>query len=63
MNSPAGGLASFRSGEVDLQPEFLRHPVGGAEDLFRFRGRVAMFWPPRGPVPHTSRRTSSGPGA
>jgi hypothetical protein len=33
----AGGLAGFRVGEVDLQPDLLRHLVGGAEDLLRFR--------------------------
>src|SRR5216683_3669151 len=33
----AGGLAGFRVGEVDLQPELLRHLVGGAENLLRFR--------------------------
>src|SRR6202171_4158791 len=33
----AGGLAGFRIREVDLQPDLLRHIVGGAEDLLRFR--------------------------
>ncbi len=33
----AGGLTGFRVGEVDLEPELLRHFVGGAEDLLRFR--------------------------
>jgi hypothetical protein len=33
----AGGLAGFRVGEVDFQPDLLRHLVGGAKDLLRFR--------------------------
>src|SRR5260370_775508 len=33
----AGGPAGFRVGEVDLEPDLLRHLVGGAEDLLRFR--------------------------